>query len=111
MPAPPPVLKPTTPRTFEFTPPSEHPAEGWVYRKSVSPGNGLSLFEEAVLLGQVRGTLKKIPAGAEVTQTKLKNRTAFLIVSPRIDTPLARQIGDCLLELKNLEEVRITPGS
>ena len=111
MPAPPPVLKPTTPRTLEFTPPPERTPEGWTYRKPASDRPTLGLFEEAVLLGQIRGALKQFPAGSEVKTTKVKNRTALLIVSPRVDNALAREIGARLLELKSLEEVRLTPGS
>lgn len=112
LPAPPPELKPSTPRTFIFTPapaPPTPPTNGWTYRKSPTTRPSLSLFEEAVLLGQVRGALKKLPEGDTVSSSKVKNRTALLRVTPKLDTTGARQIGDRLLEIPSLDEVQISP--
>lgn len=97
------------PRSYNSTAATTPDQADWVYKKSAPKQPPLSMFEESILLGQVRATLKKVSEGANVESVKVRNRTALLGVNNSVNSDAARRIGESLLNQTRLEEVRLKP--
>ena len=94
-------------QSLRLAPAPEKLPEEWIYRKSGPARSPLSLFEESILLGQVRSKLKTIPEATKVESIKVQNRVVWLGVTPGLTGAKAARIGDTLLKETRVDEVRI----